>query len=171
MNSTSIKIKKFLSNRNTVAIICLILGIIVLYVGYTLKVNSATNPVTVPYAKTTIQPRTKITDDMIGTVDVASAAVDGLGDIILDTSELIDYYSNINTMIPEGSFFYEEAVVAENELPDAAVYDVPEGYNLYYLTVNMTTSYVNSIVPGGYIDIYIKTTDATTGLARVGKFI
>ena len=35
----------------------------------------------------------------------------------------------------------------------------------------MSTSYVNSIVPGGYIDLYVRTTDRTTGEVKVGKFI
>ena len=66
MNSTSIKVKKFLSNRNTVTIICAIIGIIVLYVGYTMRIQSAVEPVSIPYAKVTIQPRMKITEEMIG---------------------------------------------------------------------------------------------------------
>lgn len=172
MNSTSLKIKKFLSNRNTVTIICAIIGVVVLYVGYNLRVQSAIEPVEIPYAKVTIQPRTKITDDMIGYMKVARAALDEMGqNVILDKEKLIGYYSNINTMIPQGSMFYSGAVVKKSDLPDASVYDVPKGETLYYLTVNMSTSYVNSIVPGGYIDLYIRTTDHTTGEAKVGKFI
>lgn len=171
-SSTSIKIKKFISNKNTVTIICAIIAVIVLYVGYNMRVQSAVKPVTIPYAKVTIQPRTKITDDMIGYISVASAALDTMGgNVIIDKKEIINKYSNINTMIPQGSMFYNGAVVSKDKLPDAAVYDVPKGEELFYLNVNMTTSYVNSIVPGGYIDLYIRTTDKTTGKVRVGKFI
>ena len=49
-------------------------------------------------------------------------------------------------------------------------YIVKDGEVLHYLTVNMSTSYVNAIVPGGYIDLYVKDTDQY-GKARVGKFI
>jgi len=172
MNSTSIKIKKFLSNRNTVTILCAIIGIVVLYVGYNLRVKSAIEPVKVPYAKVTIQPRTKIQDDMIGYMEVAKAALDEMGqNVILDKEKIINYYSNINSLIPQGSLFYNGAVIDGEKIPGASVYKVPEGQVLYYLTVNMTTSYVNSIVPGEYIDLYIRTTDKTTGQARVGKFI
>ncbi len=173
MNSTSIKVKKFLSNRNTVTIICAVIGVIVLFVGYQMRINSAIQPIRVPYAKVTIQPRTKITDDMIGYIEIPQAAIDdmGQGNIIVNEKEIIDYYTNINTMIPQGSMFYKGVVVPQSDLPDHAVYNVPKGETLYYLTVNMTTSYVNSIVPNGYIDIYIRTTDETTGQVRVGKFI
>ena len=184
MNSTSMKIKKFLSNRNTVTIICAVIGVAVLYIGYNMRVQSAIKPVSVPYAKVTIQPRTEITDDMIGFMEVASAAIEKMGkNVILcdnqadansETScakKLIGHYANINTMIPQGSLFYDGAVVSRDKLPDAALYATKEGEVLHYLTVNMSTSYVNSIVPGGYIDLYVKTTDRSTGEVKVGKFI
>ncbi len=173
MNSTSIKIKKFFSNKNTVTIICAIIGIVVLFVGYQFRVKSAIQPQRIPYAKVNIQPRTKITDDMIGYINVPQAAVDEMGanKLIKDETNIIDHYSNINTMIPAGSLFYEGAVVNKSDLPDEAVYDVPKGETLYYLQVNMATSYVNSIVPGGFIDLYIRTNDRASGQVRVGKFI
>lgn len=171
MNSTTIKIKKFLSNRNTVTIICAILGIIVLYVGYTIKIQSAVEPVSIPYAKVTIQPRTQITEEMIGYMEIANAALKKMGDnIITKKSDLIDYYTNVNTMIPEGSLFYKKAVVDKDDLPDSAVYDVKEGEVLHYFTVNMSTSYVNAIVPNGYIDLYVSLKD-DYGNVGVGKFI
>ena len=172
MNSTSIKIKKFFSNRNTVAIICAILIIIVIYVGYTIKVQKAIEPVVIPYAKVTIQPRTKITEEMIGYMTVAQAAVDDMGDnLIKNKKELIDYYSNVNTMIPKGSLFYKSAVVEKDKIAGSALFDLKDDEVLHYLSVNMSTSYVNSIVPGGYIDLYVRETDEETGKARVGKFI
>ena len=60
-------------------------------------------------------------------------------------------------------------IVKKAELPDSSLYDVPEGHTLYYLTVNMLTSYTNSILPGNYIDIYISTKE--TDKALVGKLL
>ena len=48
----------------TITIICAIIGIIVLYVGYTMRIQSAVEPVSIPYAKVTIQPRMKITEEI-----------------------------------------------------------------------------------------------------------
>ena len=42
--------------------------------------------------------------------------------------------------------------------------------NAASLNVNMSTSYVKSIVPGGYIDLYVRTT-TEFDKARVGRFI
>ena len=171
-------LKKFLSNKNTVTIIGVVLGVLVLYVGYTWRVNKAVEPIKVPYALTTIQPRTEITESMIGYMNVARSAIkEG---VIVSKERLIGRYSNINTMIPAGSMFYTAAVTTKEELPDSALYDVPEGETLYYLPINMTTSFNNSIMPGNYVDIYIQTASAdedengkTTSSAKamIGKFL
>ena len=171
-------IKKFLSNKNTVTIMGVVLGVLVLYVGYTLRVNQAIEPVKVPYALTTIQPKTEITEDMIGYMNIARSAIkEG---VITSKSKLIGKYSNINTMIPKGSMFYTSAVTTKEELPDSALYDVPDGETLYYLPINMTTSYNNLMMPGNYIDIYIQTASAdedangkttSSSKAMIGKFL
>ena len=51
MGNISISIKRFLGNKNTVTILGVIVGIIVLYVGYNWRVNQAVEPQTVPFAK------------------------------------------------------------------------------------------------------------------------
>ena len=43
--------KRFLSNKNTVTIIGVMLGIVVLYVGYNYRVNHAIETVSIHYAK------------------------------------------------------------------------------------------------------------------------
>lgn len=172
MNNLALKLKMFLKNKNTVTIICALLAIGVLFVGYNWRVKSAVDPIKVPYAIKTIQPRTEITKDMFGYKEVARAAVDD--DVILNVNQLIGYYSSASTIIPKGSMFYKETVVKKEELPDAALYDMPLDETLYYLGVNITTSYSNSILPGNYIDIYMQTittdTDGTTKV-MVGKLV
>lgn len=165
------KLKKFLQNKNTVTFIGALLIVLVLYVFYNWNVSKAVSPIKVPYAKVTIQPKTEITSAMIGYMDVAAAGVKG--SVITDVKKIIGMYSDVNTLIPEGSMFYESAVVSQEELPDSALYDVKEGESLYYLGVNMTSSYSNSMVPGNYIDIYIQTTTTENGVNKVmvGKLV
>ena len=50
MNNLIVGIKKFFTNRNTVTVVGVVLAIIVLYVGYNMRINQAITPVTVPYA-------------------------------------------------------------------------------------------------------------------------
>lgn len=166
-NLNTSKFKRFLKNKNTVTALCAILIVVVLVVGYTWRVNSATKPVNIPVAKVTIQPKTEITADMITVIKVPREALKG--NYYANSSSLVGKYSNVNTVIPAGSIFYKEAVTTKEDLPDSALYDIPEGETLFYLTVNMLTSYTNSILPGNYIDIYLSTKE--NGKALVGKLL
>lgn len=150
----SITIKKFLTNKNTVTIVGVLLAVVVLYVGYNYRIKSAINPITVPYATKTIPARTKITSDMIGSIEVPPSMLKG--DAITDASKIVGKYSNSNTIIPKGSLFYGSSVVSQSDLPDSIIYNYQEGYVLVNMSVTTATTYGNKIYPGNYIDIYLK---------------
>ena len=100
-------VKRFLGNKNTVTILGVILGIVVLYIGYNYRVKQATTPVTVPYAKEEISSRTLITSDMIGYMEVSSSVVNESPNMITNASELINNYVAFGTTIPANSLFYD----------------------------------------------------------------
>lgn len=158
MNNLVIGIKKFLTNKNTVTVVGVILAIVILYVGYNMRINQAITPVTVPYATETIKARTQITEDMISTMEIPQSMV--TDDIITNSADVIDMYSNGDSIIPEGSLFYKRCVVSRDQLPYSIILDYPKGYVLYNLDVDMASTYSNSIYPGNYIDIYLKVQNA-----------
>lgn len=158
MNNLFVGIKKFLTNKNTVTVVGVIIAIIVLYVGYNMRIKQAITPVTVPYALEEINPRTQITEDMIGTMEIPNSMVND--NIITNSADIIDMYSNGDSVIPEGSLFYRRSVVSREQLPDSIILDYPKGYVLYNLDVDMASTYSNSIYPGNYIDIYLKVQNA-----------
>ena len=114
MNNISVGFKKFFANKNTVTVVGVVLAIIVLYVGYNMRVKNAINPVSVPYALKTINPGTQITEDMIGTMEIPPAMLKG--DAITKKSDVVDMYSAIDSVIPEGSIFYGRSVVSKEAL-------------------------------------------------------
>ena len=59
MGNLSTGIKKFLQNKNTVTVLGVVVAIIILYVAYNMRVQSAINPINVPYAKEQISPGTQ----------------------------------------------------------------------------------------------------------------
>ncbi len=154
MNNLVVGIKRFFTNKNTVTVIGVLLAIVVLYVGYNMRINQAINPVTVPYAKQTINPGTQITEDMIGTMEIPPSML--RGDVIRNKENVVDKYVYSDTVIPEGSLFYGRSVVEKEQLPANVILDYPKGYVLYNLDVDMASTYSNSIYPGNYIDIYLK---------------
>lgn len=162
--------KRFLGNKNTVTIIGVILGVIVLYIGYNYRVNQATTPIRVPYAKETLSSRTLITTDMIGYMEVSSSVVQSSQNLITDVSKIVNNYVSFGTTIPENSMFYDGMILASDAMPDSAFADIPDGYTVYSLDVNLHSTYGNSMYPGNYIDLYIHGND-DTGKLIYAKFI
>ena len=136
----------------------LLLAMFGLYVFKTEKyLKDVGEPVTVYYALETIQPRTQITENLIGEKKIAAAAIEST--VITNKADIINMYSNYNTIIPKGSMFYKGTVIDKKELHDEAFLDIPEGYLLTHINVTMLTSYTSSILPDNYIDIYVSTSD------------
>ena len=152
-------IKKFLGNKNTVTILCVISGILVLYIGYSWRVNNALSPTSIPYAKTTLTSRHVITTDDIGYMEVSSEVLSKSANMIRNSNQLIGKEVMYGTTIPQNSFFYNETVVSPETQPDSATADIPAGYTLFNLSVDLHTTYGNSIFPGNYIDLWFKGID------------
>ncbi len=147
-------LKKMLTNKNTVTILGVVAAVVVLYIGYNWRVSSATNPIEVPYAIKTISAGTQITEDDIGIMKVPPAMLKG--NPMTDSRSVIGKYAMADTVIPVGSLFYSRSICEAEQLPANIILKYPKGYVLYYMSVNMTTTYSNSIYPGNYIDVYLK---------------
>ena len=171
------KLKNLLANKNVVTILGAILIVIVLYAFYMWRVNSAINPISVPYAKVTIGPRTEITNDMIGYVDIQPSSM--MGDVLTNVNtQIVGMYTNINSTIPAGSLFYNGMLVRFEELADSFLIDMPKDSDgnymqAYNFNVSINTTYGNSIYPGNYIDIYYIRKDNSTGSEKImyGKLV
>ena len=168
MGNLSFKLKKFLQNKNTVTLVGTVLILVILYFGYNWRINRAITPVKVPYAKVNIQPRTRITEDMVGYMDVLPGMLNN--NTIRNIQNIVGKWSNYNTLIPQGSLFYTATIVSSEELPDSALIGIQSGYTPFYLPVTTTTTYGNSIFPNNYIDLYLKVLDSD-GKPMVGKLI
>jgi len=155
MNETMLKIKKFFKNKNTITVIGVIIILGILYWGYSSTINDAISPVNVPVAKERILPETQITSDMVKYVKVAKSAVSE--DAILNTSNILGLYTNIHVTIPEGSMFYSDWLIEEEELPGNWIekIDYENGFEAYYFPVNTTITFGNSIKPHTRIDLYV----------------
>ena len=161
------KLKNMVKSKSFVTTFCAIMVVVVLIIGYNLRIRSATQPVKVPVATRRLTARHLITEEDIRYVDIPSGAISG--DYYSKTEYVVGQYVNYDTTIQEGSLFYRGSIISKQELPDEALLSTPDGEALYYLTVNMLTSFTNSILPGRYIDIYISTEE--NGKALVGKFL
>lgn len=167
---------KILSGKNFMTLLALVVLIGILFFFYQKRVNDSINPITVPYAKKQIASGMKITNAMVGTTTVPPSML--TEETIKTLSEVVGKYSNADTIIPKGSLFFTRNVVEREELPQNIILDYPEGYVLYNMPVNTSTTYGNSIYPGNYIDIYMKAqavdlqgTEKGTKKVILGKFV
>ena len=172
MGNLMLKLKRFLGNKNTVTILCVIAGVAVLLIGYNYRVNQAVQPVNVPYALERMEPKSKVEADNVGTIKVSGAFVEQTEDLITSKSYILnnEWYVNYDTVIPEGGLFYKSQLVTKDQIPDTAFDDIDEGATIFSLSVDSHSTYGNSIMPGNFIDLYLKATD-DNGKVIFGKFI
>ncbi len=167
-------IKRFISNKNTITILGVLLGIVVLYFGYNYRVDQAIDTVMVPFAKQTITATSEITQEMISTVEVLRTFVSSRDNLIVQTNQLINNTDprcvTYGTSIPEGGFFYSEQVVSCESAPNNPFKNMPDGYGPFSLSVDIHTTYGNSMYPGDFIDLYVKMTSRDNKVI-FGKFI
>ena len=169
-------LKKFITNKNTITVLGVIAILGLLFYGYNTTIHQSTVMVRVCYAAETIQPMTKITDDML---KCSLGADEGIpqwyyrqirNNIETNKSNIVGKYTAINSVIPAGSFIYKDMIIDEYDIPSNPFYLVPEGQKPYALPVTLNSTYGNSIMPDMIIDIYMKAIDEE-GRVMVGTIL
>ena len=169
MENIIVSAQRIIRNKNFVTIAGIILALVLLYWGYSSQINRAVQPVMVPVATETIQPRTEITADMIEMVQMPAISV--RDNVITTRNLVVGKYSNVNTVIPAGSMFYQDTVVDQSKLPDSVFVKVKKGEVVYNFDVDTDSTYGNSIYPGNKIDIYMKAGDGSDEKVMIGKLV
>ena len=154
MNSFVVKLKRFISDRRTVSIICVIAGVVVLYVGYNMRVSQTINPQRVPYAKNRLEARHIITQDDIGIMEVSNSVVSKSTNLITDSASLIGKEVTYGNFISQGSLFYTEDVTSPELSPDYVLSDIEDCYTAFSLSVDALSTYGNNILKDSYIDLW-----------------
>lgn len=170
MNNFIIGLKRFFTNKNVVTIILVIVILVALYFGYSGSIKKQTNPISMPTAAQVINPKTKITNEMVTYKQVPASMID---ENAIRTSNLIlGKYTNVNVTIPKGSLFYNEWLVDEKKLPGNWIeqLDYEDGELGYYMDVNVESTLGNNVLPDTYIDIYMKASDEN-GTIMFGKLM
>ena len=75
MGKSGFSLKRLLSNKNTVTILAVILGVVFLYIAYNMRVKQAIEPKSVPIANQDIIANQVISSDMYEYVNVSSSFV------------------------------------------------------------------------------------------------
>ncbi len=157
MGNLLVPFKKFLSNKNTITILGVLVGVIVLYAGYNWRVQRSIQPVQVPYATSTLISGTKITEENIGYTSVPKDMISGMTNLVTDINRIRDMLVAYDSKIPTNGFFFSETLISEEEMPDSVFSKIQDGETIYRLEVDYDSTYANSIFPGNKIDLYMST--------------
>ena len=170
MGNIMIPLKKFLSNKNTITILGVLIGIVVLYVGYNWRVTKTIQPVSVPISATTMISGTKITDEQIKYTEMPKDVIADMQNILTNIKDIKGKIVSYDSKIAQNSFFFDENVMNEEEMPDSLFSNIPDGYTLFALEVDNKKTYGNSIMPDNTIDLYLKG-ESDDGYPLYGRFI
>lgn len=162
--------KKFLSNKNTVTILGVLAGVVVLYLGYTWRVNQSISPTSVPYANKTMLAGEKITEDAIAYTDIPGDTLKNMTNIVTDVNKIRNQLVSYDSKIAQNSFFFTENLISEDEMPDSVFSNIRDGYTIFTLKVDNDTTAGNSIFPDDTIDLYMTAHDESD-LLIFGRFI
>lgn len=168
-------IKKLLSNKNVVTLLGAILIVVVLFLFYRWRVNSAIQPVELPYALHSIEEGTQITPDDVGVVEVPYKQLKG--DVITNVSGVYNNYAAC--FIPNGSLFFMTQkdgsggnVTSKSATNADYLYKLKENQIAFQYSVNTATTYGNSFYPDKYFDIYLRIyKDLESNIITFGRFI
>ena len=168
-------IKKLLSNKNVVTLLGAILIVVVLFLFYRWRVNSAIQPVELPYALHAIEQGQQITPDDVGVVEVPYKQLKG--DVITNVSGVYNNYASC--FIPNGSlFFMTQKDGSGGNVTDKSTSNADFLYKLgkdqiaFQLAVNTASTYGNSFFPDKYFDIYLRIyKDLESNVITFGRFM
>ncbi len=160
MGNLTNSLKRFISNKNTVTILGVLAGIVVLYFGYRYRIESATTPVTIPIAKDMIDAKSLITEDLITSITMPKDQVGKLENLIVNRNQVRNMCVKYNTVIPKNGLFYKENVINCDEQPNSFAANMPDGFNEFKLDVSTLSDtgapVGNSIMKNDFIDLYLK---------------
>lgn len=165
MNNLGNNLKNLLLNRNAVTILGVLIGVLALWVVYNKTLTKAISPIRVPVATRDITATSLITPEDFEFVEVSSDFAKRAS-IITSSSKLLNHYVSNNTSIAKGAMFYTSQVVPKDQLVERDLQTIPQGYHIFWLKVDNTSTYANSIYPGDKIDLWLKVKNKETN----GKF-
>ncbi len=155
MANLLVPFKKFLSNKNTITILGVLVGIVVLYLGYTWRVSKSIQPVRVPTANKTLIAGTRITENDFGFYSFPKDMIANMTNIKTSTDSIVNMLVAYDGKIAQNSFFFNEQLITDEEMPDSVFSNIQDGHTIYRLPVDYKSTYANSIMPEDKIDLYM----------------
>ena len=154
-------LKSMLSNKNTITILGVLIGVVAIYFVYDSQIKSTTDTITVYYVKTNIQANTQLKDDQIDRVAVNKSLTKTYKGLVTNLAQIKDsdgqyFYVNYDHALTAGQLLSKNDLVAASEKLPSKTYNLDDGKKQFDISVNLATTQGNSIAPGNSIDLWIQ---------------
>lgn len=123
--------------------------------GVNYMVNKEIAPVNAYFTSEDIPAGSVITDEMLNYIEVPAKALPP--NVITNPEDIVGKFVKYGYSIPENSYFFNEVVLSENDMPNSSVLKLAEGEFAFPLIVDLETSLGNGIVPDTNVDIAFRT--------------
>ncbi|KQN97025.1 RcpC/CpaB family pilus assembly protein [Paenibacillus sp. Leaf72] len=129
------------------------------------KVKNELQATLVYFAVDDIPAHTEITEAMVEGISLPKKGLPP--GIILNKAQIVGKFTQAEYGIPKNGFFYQQKIVTEDELMDAARMKLQPGQKLWTGDVNLYESAAGNVLPGTKVDVWFQaveqTNDVTTG--------
>lgn len=140
-------------NKKTVSLIGVISLIVINALLFKIALDKTIDLVEVPIANVEITPRSKIESEMISMMKVPRLYLNE--NTILDKSDAIGLYTDIEGIIPKGSLLYKSLLFKESDLPDYPSLKLKEGQSVFPLSTDLLKSSGNTFVANQKVDLHV----------------
>ena len=119
--------------------------------GVNYMINKEINPVTAYFTTEEIPAGAKITEEMLNYIKVPATAIPP--NVITDPDEIVGKYVKHGYGMAQNSYFFDDIILAENDMPNSSVLKLMDGEFAFPLIVDLETSLGNGIVPDTKVDL------------------
>ena len=120
-------LKRFLGNKNTVTILAVLAGVIILWAFYNYRVEQAITTIKIPYAVEAIDAGKKIENDNIDFKEITPSTTKN-SDIVISMADLDGMYICTGTSVPKDGFFYKSQLCQKEQIKNS----IYEGISIPY---------------------------------------
>ena len=154
-------LKGMLSNKNTITILGVLLGVVAIYFVYDNRVKSTATEITVYYVKSDVPANTQLKKENIGTVSINSSLAITYKGLVTNDGQIMDskgqyYYTKFDHTLSNGQLLSTEDLVAPDEKLPSKLYNLDPEMKQFEIPVDVDLTQGNSIAPGNSIDLWVK---------------
>ncbi len=157
------KREKPVSRLAVVIIIALVIAGIN-YLSYPLLLDIKLAAVAVPVARQTLSPYQQISAEDIVYVQMPKTYLDA--SIITDSSEIVGKYVRADCTVAANAFFYQDLIATSQQAEGSSGSQLQSRQMAYSLAVDDIASTNDTLVNGGYVDLYFKDTRMVNGISK-----